>query len=161
MSLVPFAIGVVLLPRVAAADPGSRGGLLARALTIGIGLNALAVVGYVALGPLVSSIVYPASFTGIPEVLPWLAVAMGVTGAYSILSQWWMGTGRPIPPAVALSIGAAAAVMAHLVFDPTFGSIGAAWAMGLGSAIALGVLGTATIVVNGSGSGSALDPVAS
>jgi O-antigen/teichoic acid export membrane protein len=161
MSLVPFAIGVVLLPRVAAADPAARAGLLARALTTVLALDALAVLGYVVLGPLVTSIVYPASFSGIPEVLPWLAAAMGVTGTYSILSQWWMGTGRPGPAAIALTIGAIVAVGAHLVLDPIHGPVGAAWAMALGAAIALAVLGAATIVAIRRGSGEAPGPVAS
>lgn len=154
MSLVPFAVGVVLLPRVAAADPAHRTGLLTRSLAVVIGLDALAVLGYVVLGPLVTSIVYPTSFTGIPAILPWLAVAMGATGTYSILSQWWMGIGRPVPPAIALTIGALAAVGAHLIFDQRFGSVGAAWAMGAGAAVALAVLGLTTVLAATSGSGT-------
>ena len=153
MSLVPFAVGVVLLPRVAAADPTIRTGLLARALAVVIGVDVLAVLGYMVLGPLVTSIVYPASFAGIPEVLPWLAVAMGATGTYSILSQWWMGIARPIPPAIALTTGAVAAVGAHLAFDQRFGSVGAAWAMGTGATVALALLGMATVLTTQAGPG--------
>ena len=145
MSLVPFAISVVLMPRVAIATEQERYRLLAQGLgltgTVGIG----AIVGYALLSQLVVSIVYPASFGDAARLLPLLAISMGLMGLYSILSQWWMGTGRAMFPAAGLVIGALTACGAHAALDGPVGAAGAALAMGLGASAAIVVLGTATM----------------
>ena len=161
MSLVSFAIGVVLLPEVAASDPATRIRLLARALLVAVALGVVAVAGYVVAGPAVTALVYPASFRGIPAILPWLAAAMGVTGTYSVLSQWWMGTGRPWPPAAALTVGAIVAVVAHWTLDPLVGAVGGAWSMAIGGLTAFALLGALTLLQGGDPERSAPTPVAS
>jgi O-antigen/teichoic acid export membrane protein len=146
MSLVPFAIGVVLMPRVAGSDEAARERLLRQALVATAAAAAAAVVGYVLLAPAVVALVYPAGFEGAAAIAPTLAAAMGMVGIYSVLSQWWMGRGRPVTPAVSLVVGAIAAAIAHLVLDPTAGGIGAAWAMTLGASVAIVLLGGITVL---------------
>ncbi len=145
MSLVPFAIGVVLLPRVAATDSARRWRLLRQALLATTAAATLAVIGYVIFSPLVVGIVYPDAFAGAAETLPPLALAMGAVGVYSVLSQWWMGRGDPRRPAATLVIGAIAAGIAHLLLDGRYGGLGAAVAMLIGASVAIAILGVLTL----------------
>jgi O-antigen/teichoic acid export membrane protein len=149
MSLVPFAIGVVLMPRVAATHPADQHRLLNQALGATIVASVGAVVGYVVLGATLVSLIYPPSYAAAAGIVPVLAAAVGVLGVYSVLSQWWMGRGRPAGPAVALVIGAIAAGIAAVALVPDLGAIGAAIAMMIGSGSALAILGAATVTGRG------------
>ena len=145
MSLVPFAISVVLMPRVAIAAEAERYRLLAQGLGVTAFVGIAAIVGYALLSQPVVGVVYPASFGDAAKLLPFLAMAMGLMGVYSVMSQWWMGTGRATTPAVGLIIGAVMASGAHAILDGPLGATGAALAMGIGASASIVVLGTATI----------------
>jgi len=145
MSLVPFAIGVVLLPRVAATGPAGKWRLLRQSMLATVAAAAIAVVGYVVFAPLVVGIVYPDAFAGAAETLPPLALAMGAVGVYSVLSQWWMGRGDPRRPAAALVTGAIVAGVAHVVLDTRYGGLGAAVAMLVGASTSIAILGVLTL----------------
>ena len=144
MSLVPFAIGVVLLPRVASVAPAAQWRLLGQAVGATFVTAAVAVLGYVLLSATVIAIVYPEGYAHAATILPPLALAMGVAGVYSVMSQWWMGRGDPRHPAAALVVGAIAAAIGHLTFDPRLGGVGAALAMLTGALTAIAVLGVMT-----------------
>ena len=146
MSLVPFAISVVLMPRVAMAVGVERYRLLLQALVITTAVGVAAVAGYVVLSDPVVGVVYPASYADAAGLLPLLAAAMGLMGVYSVLSQWWMGTGRATTPAVALVLGAVITGLAHTQLDPQLGAAGAAISIALGATSAIVALGVATIV---------------
>ena len=145
MGMVPFAIGIVLMPRVAASEARVQVGLLQEAVAVTTVTVALAVVASAVLAPLVVGIVYPATFTKAASLVPWLAAAVGTIGIYSVVTQWWLGRSRPVVPATCLVIGALVAAGAHLALDPTWGGQGAAAAMLVGSAVALVLLGIATV----------------
>lgn len=159
MSLVPFAIGVVLLPRVAATEPAGQVRLLRQALAATTVAAAAAVAGYVLLGAWVVGVVYPDGYEAAADLLPLLATAMGVMGVYSVLSQWWMGRGRPGPAAASLVVGAVVAAVAHVVLDPRLGAVGAAWSMLIGGAVAVAILGGVTAATTGASSPEADDLV--
>ena len=140
MSLVPFAIGVVLLPRVAVTAADGQWRMLTQAVAATLGAAILAVIGYWLLAPSLIALVYPAAYVDAAATLPPLAVAMGAVGLYSVMSQWWMGRGDPRRPAAALVIGAIAAAIAHLQLDPTYGGIGAAASMCIGALTSIVIL---------------------
>ena len=145
MSLVPFAIGVVLMPRVAASRPADQRRLLRQAFGVTCLAAVLAVIGYLLLSPFLVDLVYPPGYEAAAGMVPILAAAMGILGAYSVLSQWWMGRGRPTIPAISLVIGAVVAAIANIALDGSLGAVGAAIAMGIGASVALVILGGLTL----------------
>lgn len=144
MLMVPYAIGIVLLPRAAAASKDSRFGMLLRAELVGLGGGLVLVLAYFVAGPWLIRLALPAEYSASLEALNVLVPALLVLGLYSILSQWWFARNRPITPAITLGIGAAVAVGGHATATAALGVIGAGAAIGLGSAIALSLLGVAT-----------------
>jgi O-antigen/teichoic acid export membrane protein len=146
MLLVPFAIDVVLLPRVAAASSHTeQWRLLRQALAASGAVALIAAAAYAVAADLIVDIVFPPSYAGATDVLPFLAVALGLLGIYSVLSDWWMGTGRPLPAATSLTVGAIVAVGAHLILTRHSAGIGAALSITLGTAVALVLLGAQTL----------------
>jgi O-antigen/teichoic acid export membrane protein len=145
MSLVSFAIGVILLPHVASAAVPDRRRLLVQALVTTVALGVAGVLAYAMLGPTALAIVYPEEYRAAGGTLVLLAASIGLMGGYSLLSQWWMGTGRPGPAAICLVAGAAAACAAHLVLTASLGGNGAAISTGIGALTAIGLLGAATL----------------
>jgi O-antigen/teichoic acid export membrane protein len=87
----------------------------------------------------------PESYSRAADVLPLLAAGLAGIGVYSVLSQWWMGIGRPGPPAVSLTLGALVAIGLQYALTPSEGATGAALAIAGGAACALLVLGAATV----------------
>ena len=146
VTLVSFAVGVVLMPRVAAAADNDRRGLLVRAVLLTVTANAFAVLGYVIASEAVVSFVYPPSFAAAASLAPLVALEIGMLGLYSVLSQWWMGTGRPLRPAVILVASALVASMVHLGLDPVLGGAGAALALLLGATVGTAILGGTTVL---------------
>jgi O-antigen/teichoic acid export membrane protein len=146
MLLVPFAIDVVLLPRVAAASsPGEQWGLLRQALGASSAVALIAAAVYAVAADLLVDLFFPSSYAAAADVLPWLAVAIGLIGIYSVLNDWWMGLGRPLRAAFSISVGALVSLGAHLILTRQYGSIGAAFAITLGAAVALVLLGAQTL----------------
>jgi O-antigen/teichoic acid export membrane protein len=146
MLLVPLSIDVVLLPRVAAASSHvERSQLLRQALVASSAVAFVAAAAYALAGQLVVDLAFPSSYADATDMLPFLAAAVGLLGIYSVMSEWWMGIGRPLPAAISLAMGATVAVAAHLVFTPRFGGIGAAVSIALGTATALLLLGRLTV----------------
>jgi O-antigen/teichoic acid export membrane protein len=146
MLLVPFAIDVVLLPRVAAASSTvEQWRLLRQALAAAGGVALIAAAVYAVAADLVVDIVFPPSYAAAADVLPLLAVALGLLGIYSVLSDWWMGTGRPLPPAISLTLGAMVAVAAHLFLTRQSAGVGAALSITVGTVVALVLLGAQTL----------------
>jgi O-antigen/teichoic acid export membrane protein len=142
--LVPYAIAIVMLPTVASAGPDERWRLLARAMGVSALLGAALVGLYVAGSALLVGVVLPKDYAKAAASLPLLAGALAAMGVYSILSQWWMGIGRPGPPALALTCGAGVAVGLQCLLTPAHGAVGAATAIAGGVAFALCALGAAT-----------------
>lgn len=139
--LVPFALSVVLMPRVAAAEPSGQ----ARALGTAVGVAGVAAaagwLGYALLGPLAIDLVFPAAYAAATTPLTSLAPAVALLGVYSVLSQWTLGTGRPWAAAGSLAAGALVTLGAHATLTASIGAVGAGWAIGLGVLVALVLLG--------------------
>jgi O-antigen/teichoic acid export membrane protein len=145
MTLASFAVGIVLMPHVAGSAPAEQRILLWRAAAVTFAFALAGVLGYVVAAPIVVPIVFPATYAGAVSILPPLAAAIGILGIYSIMTQWWLGIGRPAVPALALIGGAAVATGAHLLVTARFGGTGAAASMGIGGVTAIGLLGVPTI----------------
>ena len=144
MLLVPYAIAIVMLPAVASAGEGRRWGMLARALRVTALIGALLTGAYFAGASLLVRLVLPADFTETADILPLLAAGLAGIGLCSVLAQWWMGIGRPGPPALALTVGAAVAIGLQYLLTPAHGGVGAAAAVAGGIGAALLTLGAAT-----------------
>jgi O-antigen/teichoic acid export membrane protein len=145
MQLVPFAITLILLPRVASASEEARARMLEEALSVTLVVSVAAVLAYALLaGPLVSFF-FPAGYKHASGLLVLIAPAMGIVSLYSVLSQWWMGIGRSMTPAACLVVAAALAACAELVITPRAGAPGAAASMGIGGLAALALLGSLTL----------------
>jgi O-antigen/teichoic acid export membrane protein len=142
---VPLAIDVVLLPRVAASNVADRWRLLRQALVVSIAAAIAAALAYVFVGDLLIEIAYPPSYEGAGDFFIVLTPALGLLGIYSVVSEWWMGSGRPLSPAIGLSAGAVCSIAAHLVLTRQYGGMGAGGAMLIGAGIALAVLGAQTL----------------
>jgi O-antigen/teichoic acid export membrane protein len=149
--LVPYAIAIVMLPAVASAPERERWRLLARALGVTALLGALLVAVYVVADTWLVEKVLPSAYGDATRALPALAVGLTGMGVYSVLSQWWMGVGRPGPPATALTLGALVAIGLQVVLTPPHGAVGAALSLCGGVAFALVTLGAATLRVHARG----------
>jgi O-antigen/teichoic acid export membrane protein len=145
MQLVPFAIAVILLPRVASAKSADR----VRMLRMGFGLTLAALVAaslcYLVLARPLIDVLFPASYQRATGLLVLLAPALGLVGLYSVLSQWWMGTGHSLVPASCIFCGAVLAAVAQTVLTPRMGASGAAVSIALGALLALCLLGALTL----------------
>ena len=145
IALVPFSVGVVLMPRVAAAAPREHRRLLGRAMAAVLGATLAAGAAYALLGEWTIELVFPASYAGAADGLRYLVPAIGLIGPYSIMAQWWSGIGRPALPAACLSAGAAVTIAGHLVLTSRLGAPGAGFAIGAGTGTALVLLAGVTI----------------
>jgi O-antigen/teichoic acid export membrane protein len=144
MGLIPFAIGIVLFPQVSAAPPDRRWRLLVRGLRVVAAVEAVAICAYLLLAPMAVGLFFPPSFHAAATPLRLLAPAAALMGCYHILSQWWLGNGRPLVPATSLTVGALACIGCHVLLTSRYGAIGAALSTICGIGIATVILGTTT-----------------
>jgi O-antigen/teichoic acid export membrane protein len=138
MLLVPYALAIVMLPAVASAGEGQRWRMLGRALRVTALVGAGLTLVYVVAASTIVDVVLPSDYAKAAASLPLLAAGLAGSGVYSILSQWWMGIGRPGPPAAALTFGALVAIGLQCLLTPAHGGVGAAASIvgGLGAATA-------------------------
>ena len=146
MQMVTFAVTVILLPRVASASAHDRVRLLRDSflLTL-VALVAISLCYLPLAGPLID-LFFPPSYRRGTELLVVLVPAFGLVGLYSVLSQWWMGTGRALTPAACISAGALLAAASEIVLTPRLGAAGAALSISIGSLTAILLLGSLTLV---------------
>jgi O-antigen/teichoic acid export membrane protein len=144
MGLIPFAIGIVLFPQVSAAPPDQRWQLLGRGLRVVAAVEGVAICVYLLLASVAVNFVFPPSYQAAATSLRLLAPAAAMMGCYHILSQWWLGNGRPLVPATSLSVGALVCIGCHIVMTSRYGAAGAALSNTCGIAIASVILGTIT-----------------
>jgi O-antigen/teichoic acid export membrane protein len=144
LTMIPFGIGIVLMPRVASSG-GTSPRLLRDALALAAGFGVVAVFGYLALSGPIVAILYPPSLSGAAGLAPGLAAAFAVFGCYSVVGAWWFGIGRPAVPATSLVAGALVAIASHAVVTARLGAAGAALSIGVGAGVALALLGARTI----------------
>ena len=145
MQMIPFAVTVILLPRVASASAHDRVRLLRSSFLVTFAALAAISLLYVPLAEPLIRLLFPPSYRGGGELLLVLAPAFGLVGLYSILSQWWMGTGRAVVPAACISVAAALAATAEFVLTPRLGAVGAALSIAIGSLTAILLLGSLTL----------------
>jgi O-antigen/teichoic acid export membrane protein len=145
MGLIPFAIGIVLFPQVSAAAADRRWRLLGRGLGAVAAVGALAVGAYLLLAPIAVQLFFPPSYHSAAESLRMLAPAAAIMGCYHILSQWWLGIGRPLVPATSLSLGALVCIGCQLILTSRYGANGAALSIICGISVASLVLGVMTV----------------
>jgi O-antigen/teichoic acid export membrane protein len=141
MTMIPLALGVVLLPRVAATSEGERWHLLVKAMAVTTLLSLIVGVAYFLLGGFALEVVYPASYRGATTTLHALVPGLGLLGLYVVLSQWCLGAGFPKLPAWSLSLGALTASVADAFLIPRYGAPGAGIGMTIGMVVAIAVLG--------------------
>lgn len=140
MTMIPLALGVVLLPRVATTPEGERWRLLVRTVALTSVLSLIAGLGYLVLGGFAVDTAFPASYHGATEALHALVPALGLLGIYVVLSQWCLGAGFPKLPAWSLTLGALSASGADMVLIPRYGAVGAGIGMSIGLIVAIGLL---------------------
>ena len=145
MLMVPYAVGVVLMPRTAALSERERLRFLARSMLVTVLSVSALVCAYLWLGPFAVTALLPASYARALDPLRWLAPSLGLLGIYSVLSQWWLGSGRPGAPALSLGGGAVMTLVAHATVTRNLGAVGAGISIGIGAAFAIVVLGSLTL----------------
>lgn len=145
MTLVPFAIGVVLMPRVAASSADPRRDLIV-SLGATIGTSLGAIIGYAMLGGWLVESIYPAGYSGAAVLLVPLATALALLGIFSVVTQWSFGMGDPRRPALAIVIGALIAAACQFVLTAAYGGYGAAASIVIGAGVALALLGGSAIL---------------
>jgi O-antigen/teichoic acid export membrane protein len=143
--LVPYAIAIVMLPAVAAAGEDERWRMLRRATSVTAVLGAALCGLYLTLGSQLVDFVFPAGFGPAADSVSLLVAALALMGLYSVLSQWWMGIGRPGTPAVTLTAGAVVAIGLQFALTPAHGGVGSAGAIAAGVGVALLSLAAATL----------------
>jgi O-antigen/teichoic acid export membrane protein len=141
MTMIPLALGVVLLPRVAATPQGERWQLLVKAVTVTGTLTLAVGLAYAVLGGWAIRALFPASYEGATGTLHALVPALGLLGIYGVMSQWCLGAGFPKWPASSLTLGAFLATAADVVLIPRYGAVGAGIGMTIGLSAAIAVLG--------------------
>ena len=144
LGLIPFAIGIVLFPQVSAASPDRGWRLLGRGLRVVAAVEVLAIGGYLLLASVAVQLSFPESYQSAATPLRLLAPAVAILGCYHVLSQWWLGNGRPLVPATSLSVGALLCVGCHMLLTSRYGAIGAALSITCGIGIASVILGVMT-----------------
>jgi O-antigen/teichoic acid export membrane protein len=141
MTMIPLALGVVLLPRVAATPEAERWRLLIRAVVAACVLSVVVAFAYFVLGGFAIDAMFPAQYHSAISALHALVPALGLLGIYVVLSQWCLGAGFPTLPAWSLSVGALAASGADLILVPIYGAPGAGIGMAIGMLVAIGLIG--------------------
>ena len=144
LGLIPFAIGIVLFPQVSAASPDRRWRLLGRGLSVVAAVEVLAIGAYLLLASVAVQLLFPESYQAAATPLRLLAPAAAIMACYHILSQWWLGNGRPLVPAASLSVGALLCVGCHMFLTSRYGAVGAALSITCGIGIASVILGVMT-----------------
>jgi O-antigen/teichoic acid export membrane protein len=146
ITLVSFALGVVIMPRVAAASERERWRLLRTAMFFATGAGAVITFLYPLVDGFLVGTLLPASYANAVDVLPVLVSGLALLGVFSVLGEWWNGIGRPIVPTIAIAFGAAATLAVQVWLTPDHGGLGASWALLAGSGVALALLIGATVV---------------
>jgi O-antigen/teichoic acid export membrane protein len=145
IQMIPFAVTVILLPRVASASAHDR----VRLLRSSVLLTAVALVAislcYVPFAGLLVGLIFPPSYHRGAELLVLIVPAFGLVGFYSVLSQWWMGTGRVLVPAACIVVAAAVAAASEIILTSRFGAIGAPISISIGALVAITLLGSFTV----------------
>jgi O-antigen/teichoic acid export membrane protein len=143
--MAPQAIGSSLLPKVSRLAQSDLRGYLAMALGVTALLLAPLVLGMALLAGPLTLAVFGSKYPLAAQPLPILAVAMALSGFYTVLESVMWALGRPRVDAIATGVGMTSTIILALVLVPHAGLIGAALAFAAGSAARLAVLGGFTV----------------
>jgi len=123
---LPNAVGFVMLPKAAAAQPQLLNRFTPRVLRTTMGLSALGALGLMFLGRPLIQFLYAAAF--IDSYTPMLALLPGVVllGGVKVLSSDITGRGYPAYNSINAGVAVALTVFLDLVLIPRYGVIGAA-----------------------------------
>jgi O-antigen/teichoic acid export membrane protein len=129
MNVLPSSAVTVLFPMLAAKPTNTIVETIAAAVRILTLINAAAALCLAVLAPHVLALLYGAKFSAAVPPLLILLVAAVPTGAVDLLYQSYAGSGRPGVVTIIHGIGLAAAFCAMLLLVPTYGTVGAAFAL--------------------------------
>jgi O-antigen/teichoic acid export membrane protein len=141
--LLPVTVGMILFPRIAAADPGAREAITARVARHTVLLNTLACgAAFVVAGPVIVGL-YGEPFRPAVAATRWLLPGIWALGLHSVLMNHFAGQGMPPVTILAPAAGAALNVALNAWALPRFGvvaaSITSSAAYGAMLAVSLGV----------------------
>ena len=124
-------IGTVLFPRSAGVT-GERHGLFGLCLRLACGVTAAGLALFVLLSAPLVRVFFSEQFLGMVPLIRIIAPGILALAATSILSTYFLASGRPHVCSWGSWIGIVVNVGALIAFYPLFGLEGAAWAMTLG-----------------------------
>jgi len=131
ITLLPDALNMAVLPRVAGDDKG-RPELVAQLSRLTIIASGVALVLLVSLGRPIVSVFLSSDFLPALPLIWVIAPGMLLRAGSKVLMPYFMGTGRPAVCSWAVAVGMVVNVGALLTLLPLIGLPGAAWAMSLG-----------------------------
>lgn len=146
---VVSALGESASPRLArhyaAGELAAFGGLLLRLLLLGVALSVLTMAACLLAGRELLTILYNAEYADHVELLWWIAGvgSLGYLGSflgYAMTAARYFFIQTPLFTAAGIATAAACALLV-----PDYGTIGAAWAMGIGMIVQ--VIGSAGVIV--------------
>lgn len=137
--LVPMGVNTMILPQIASSPKSQHRQLLRQALIWQIGASAIILIGYAVLYNPVVAFVFGEEYVSTPAIYLVYAIAMIIGQTHSIISGALVGAGKSDQNAISIVISLIATVIAAILLIPSQGSAGAALAMFIGAAAALGV----------------------
>jgi O-antigen/teichoic acid export membrane protein len=136
-TFIPQGNNMLLLPEVAAAPKSQHRRLLLRSLSTSTVINLAMLVPFMlSLGPMINLLYGPKYALDISTTFV-LALGTIIMGVYTILTSFYVGTGRPAVETVSRIASLAASGLVAVLMIPTYGAIGAAWSTLAGALAAL------------------------
>lgn len=146
-TLVPLAIGALLMPKVASLKDSTKIKRYTQlALVASATSSLILLLAYYLFGGTIMNLVYPAEYQGNLDILYILSLSMALFSIYTVLSQTWVGLGKPQAPATALTISAIFIIAWIYLTIETLGITGVAWGIVFAYLIALTLLGIWTFI---------------
>jgi O-antigen/teichoic acid export membrane protein len=123
------SIGTVLFPKAAARPIEEVVALTERAARVGTAITFLVGLAVMLLGPVILQLFYGSKFIGAIPVFRILIVQVVLNGATSTLAQAFMAVGRPGTVTILQGIGLGINFPLMLILIPTYGLVGAGFAL--------------------------------
>jgi O-antigen/teichoic acid export membrane protein len=143
--MAPWAIGVVVGPRVALLDETIVPGYVARVLALTAAVTApVAVALLLFRGPIIA-LVFGSGYSQAASPLSLLVIGVALYALFYMFGNVWTGLGYPQIEAVGSGVGMITTVSGALVLLPRAGIVGASAAYAAGSAAQLMVIGGFTL----------------
>jgi stage V sporulation protein B len=143
--MAPWAIGIVVGPRIALLDEAAVPGYVLRALVLTAAVTAPAAVALLLFRHPIIGLVFGSGYSQAASPLILLVVGVALYGIFYTLGNVWTGLGYPQIEAVGSGVGMTVTAIGALLLLPRAGMAGASAAYAAGSAAQLLIIGGFTL----------------